>query len=212
MKNFSALEFDQSLCRSEIGELQQLLQRRRGLSERDDIIPFFRKRQHLSAFVASYHPDIIRRDRIAFEYDIFGDFASDLVVGDSINRAYCFVEFEDAATNSIFVAKAGKNTPEWSPRFERGLSQIVDWFWKLDDLERTDDFENRFNGRTIDYIGLLIIGRNENLELRERRRLEWRQQKMIVNSKHIYCVTYDKLCADLSARIARYQFSEQVDT
>ncbi|MFB2923379.1 Shedu anti-phage system protein SduA domain-containing protein [Aerosakkonema funiforme] len=211
MKNFSRVEFDVSVCRSQLSEMQQLLQSRRGLSERDDIIPFFRERQHLSAFLASYHPDISRYDRVAFEYDIFGDFACDLAIGDSVNRSYCFVEFEEAATNSIFITKPGRSTPEWSSRFERGLSQIIDGFWKLNDLERTDDFENRFNGRTIDYIGLLVVGRDENLELRERKRLEWRRQNTIVNSKHSYFVTYDKLYNDLSYRLARYQFSERID-
>ncbi|MBD2180200.1 DUF4263 domain-containing protein [Planktothrix sp. FACHB-1355] len=211
MKSFSALEFDVRICRSQISDLQQLLQSRRGLSERDDIIPFFRERQHLSAFLSCYNPNIIRRDRIAFEYDIFGDFACDLAVGDYVNKSYCFVEFEEAAANSIFLGKPGRSTPEWSPRFERGLSQIIDWFWKLNDLERTDDFENRFNSKTINYIGLLVIGRDESIEIRERRRLEWRQEKTIVNSKHIHCVTYDKLCRDLASYIAQYQFSEQID-
>ncbi|WP_446391373.1 Shedu anti-phage system protein SduA domain-containing protein [Coleofasciculus sp. B1-GNL1-01] len=65
------------------------------------------------------------------------------------------------------------------------MSQIIDWFWKLDDLEKTNDYENRFNSRSIDYMGLLIIGRNENLKFREKTRLAWRQQNLIVNSKHI---------------------------
>ncbi|HCA97100.1 MAG TPA: hypothetical protein DEP38_21515, partial [Cyanobacteria bacterium UBA9226] len=64
------------------------------------ISPFFRERHHLSAFIGSYHTNINRFDRLAFEYDIFGDFTEDIVVGDFVGKAYCFVEFEDAASNS----------------------------------------------------------------------------------------------------------------
>ena len=212
MKKLLELEFEPRICRSQLAEFRQLLQSKQSLSERDDILPFFRERRHLSAFVGSYHPQINRFDRVAFEYDIFGDFTADLVVGDSLKKSYCFVEFEDATPNSIFVAKAGKSSPEWSLRLEKGFSQIVDWFWKLDDLEKTDDFENRFNGRAIDYMGLLIIGRNEYLEPRERKRLAWRQQKIIVNSKHIYCITFDDLYDDLSFRLDKYQLAPRLDS
>lgn len=211
MKSFLQLDFNPSICRAELAELKQLLESKRGLSERDDILPFFRERHHLSAFVGSYHPKINRFDRIAFEYDLFGDFSADLVVGDSLKKSFCFVEFEEAASNSIFISKAGKSSPEWSPRFEKGFSQIVDWFWKLDDLQKTEDFENRFNSRSIDYMALLIIGRNEDLQSRERKRLAWRQQNLLVSSKHIYCLTFDELYDDLSFCLDKYMFAPRVD-
>lgn len=206
MKNLSQFEFNPRICRGQIAELQRLLQSRPFLSERDEILPFFRKRQHLSAFVSSLQPRIIRYDRIAFEFDIFGDFKSDLVVGDSVTQSYCFVEFEEAAPTSLFVSKSDRSTPEWSPRFERGFSQIVDWFCKLDELEKTDSFEDRFGSRSIDYMGLLVIGRSETLEPRERRRLRWRRENTVINSKHIYCMTFDELCDDLQVGIEQYQF------
>jgi len=205
MKSFSLINFDSIICREQLAELQQLIQSSESLSERNDILPFFRERLHLSASVGLFNTEIIRPDRIAFEYDIFGDFASDMVVGDSVNHSYCFVEFEDASPNSIFLSKGGRSTPDWSPRFEHGYSQIVDWFWKLSDLERTDDFQNRFNSRSIDYIGLLIIGRGKNLGLREQRRLKWRQKKTVVNSQQIRCITFDELYENLLSRIAQYQ-------
>lgn len=90
MKFFSQFQFNPRICRDQVFELQRLLQNRRVLSERDDILPFFRERQHLSAFVAFYMPKIVRRNRIAFEFDIFGDFKSDLVVGDSVTQTRLF--------------------------------------------------------------------------------------------------------------------------
>ncbi|NER96605.1 MAG: DUF4263 domain-containing protein [Symploca sp. SIO1B1] len=147
-----------------------------------------------------YHRKISR-------YDLFGDFVCDLVVGDSVKRSFCFIEFEAAEANSIFVTKSGRITPEWSAKFEHGFSQIIDWFWKLEDLERTNDFESRFRSSSIDYMGLLVIGRDESLELKERRRLEWRRQNTVVNSKHIHCLTYDELCEDLWFGLEKYQLS-----
>jgi hypothetical protein len=35
----------------------------------------------------------------------------------------------------------------------------------------------------------------------DKRRLEWRQDKVIINSKKIFCVTYDQLYRDLSGRL-----------
>lgn len=117
MKNFAKIDFDLIKCRNQLVEFQELLQSKRGLSERDDILPFFRERQELSALVGGLHPKLYRYERIAFEYDIFGDFVADLVVGDAVTKAYCFVEFESAVANSVFVSKSGKSTPEWSPTF-----------------------------------------------------------------------------------------------
>ena len=54
-----------------------------------------------------------------------------MVVGDASSHAYCFIEFEDATETSIFK-KTPKLTPEWSPRFEHGFSQLVDWILWLE--------------------------------------------------------------------------------
>ncbi len=204
MKEFAKVNFDPVICRFQLEEFKELLQQKQSLSEKNDILPFFRERTQLSVFLGSYHKNIERLNRVAFEYDIFGDFAADLVVGDSRKKSYCFIEFEDARPNSVFVSKTGKYCPDWSPRFEKGFSQIIDWFWKIDDFERTDDFENRFGGRRIDYIGMLIIGRNDYLEPRDKKRLVWRQEHLVLNSKHVYCLTFDDLYNDLLFRINKY--------
>jgi hypothetical protein len=38
----------------------------------------------------------------------------------------------------------------------------------------------------------------------ERLRLEWRREHVVVNSKHIVCVTYDQLVEDLVFGLQRY--------
>src|SRR5207244_1348227 len=86
--------------------------------KRGQVLPFFRKRKNLAALIASYSPNVIRLDRIAFEFPLFGDFTCDLAVGDSVKHAYCFIDFEDAGPNSLFVRQGKKATREWSSRFD----------------------------------------------------------------------------------------------
>lgn len=59
--------------------------------------------------------------RIAYEFDVFGDFACDLAVGEQASGSYCFIEFEDAQQNSIFEKSGKKATREWSRRFDQRL-------------------------------------------------------------------------------------------
>lgn len=199
MKDFLSLKLDPILFIEELKEFKNLLDSSRFLSEQDEILPFFRKRHQLSLAIGAYYPEILQPNRIAFEYDLFGDFACDLVIGDSARRAYCFIEFENAVENSIF-RQTKRNVSEWSPRFERGFSQIVDWFYKLDTQSETRDFEYRFGGRSLYGMGLLIIGRDADLSAKEKDRLEWRKRKLLVNSHHIYCLTFDDLYRTLAIR------------
>jgi Domain of unknown function (DUF4263) len=206
MKAFIEHAFESRACRRELDEFKNLLDGAATLSEKSDVLPFFRKHLHLSALLGTFNPDIIVRDRLAFEYDLFGDFSCDIVVGDAARRAYCFIEFEDAKPDSIFVKKKSKGTPEWGRRFECGYSQIIDWFWKLDDLTATAEFANRFGERPVDYAGLLIIGRDEHLSSqREIQRFQWRWQKVLVNSKHIACFTFDELYRRLDDRMKEFE-------
>jgi hypothetical protein len=206
MTDFQVIRFDPDQCRRETQELQALLASRPSLDERADILPFFKARLQLSAFLGSYHPDIARYDLVAHEFSLFGDFACDLVVGDTKTRAFAFIEFEDAAPNSIFKRRKrkGRSTPEWATRFERGFSQVVDWFYKLHDQSNTAAFEEKFGARSIKYQGLLVIGRNEPMGLREKQRLLWRQEFVTVYSKQIHCKTFDQVCEDLLDRLQRF--------
>jgi hypothetical protein len=204
MKTFIPLAFKPAQCQKELSDLRKLLARRPLLEERKHILPFFRKRRHFAAFTASYNPNLIRFDRIAFEYLLFGDFACDLAVGDSVKRTYCFIEFEDALPDSLFVKQGKKATRAWSPRFDHGYSQIIDWFCKLDDMRKSDDFAARFGARSISYSGILVVGRDQYLRPGERERLEWRRNNIVVASQKIECVTFDGLVEDLEARLKAF--------
>ena len=90
---------------------------------------------------------------------------------------------------------------EFSPRLEHGFSQIIDWFYKLDGLQNTDDFEERFGKNKIEYEAILIIGRNQFLDTSLKKRLDWRAKRTVVNSKHLYCYTFDEIYNILANKI-----------
>jgi hypothetical protein len=202
MKTFDLLQYDARQGRQETLELQDLLARRPVLKERKDILPFFRKRLHLAVLCGMYNSNILRVDRIAWEYDLFGDLACDLVIGDTVRQAYSFIEFEDAGPKSLFVPQGKRAAREWSRHLDHGYGQIIDWFYKLDDRRNSDDYATRFGKRSIDFMAVLIIGRDQYMDAGERLRLEWRRQHVLVHSKRIHCVTYDELLRDALERSA----------
>lgn len=201
MKNFINPDFKAEICRTELNEFKTMLSTGTKLEERRDILPFFRQRQHLSTYIGAYVTDILYFDRIAYEYELYGDFSVDLVVGDSKRKRYLFVEFETGTNTGMFRKKGKKDTLEWSPAFEHGFSQIVDWFWILDDMRNTGHFRNKFGSNQVRIWAMLVAGRDSILQEREKLRLRWREEKVLINSNSIFCLTYDALCQDLDERM-----------
>jgi hypothetical protein len=171
------------------------------LKEWDDILPFFAAHEQLIALMGTYNPKIENFDRIATEFDIFGDHTADFAIGDSKKHQYCFVEFEDATETSIFK-KSAKTTPDWSPRFEHGSSQIIDWILWLDNQRGTAAYTSRFGVAAIQFVAVLVIGRDRFLEKPlHRDRLVWRSEHVVVASRKVNCITYDQLSRELSTRL-----------
>ena len=193
MKKLAAIRYNAESVKAELTELNAFLQANREFDEQKELAPFLRARTQLCARIGKLGRLIVEPDCLAQEYDMFGDFAADLVVGDSQEGAYTFVEFEDARPNSLFVQKSSRYKSEFAPLFERGYSQLVDWFYKLDSMQGTRDMEERFGRREIRYDGILIIGRNEFISPAEQARLAWRQDRVVVNSRHILVYTFDQL-------------------
>jgi hypothetical protein len=102
VKNLLSHRFDARACRSEWNNFEAVLTSKTILSERDDVLPLFKRSANLSLLICSYFPHIRTPDLYAHEYSIDGDFVADLVVGDSSMHNYLLVEFENGATNSIF--------------------------------------------------------------------------------------------------------------
>lgn len=158
----------------------------------------------MAAFAGSYSFEIPHVDRISFQFPVFGDFAADLVVGSYERRRYCFVEFEDAGEDSVFARSGDKTTREWSRRLEHGFGQLVDWFYLLDDMRNTQRAAQDFGHGHKRFYGLLVIGRSAGLSADEQNRLDWRSDRLLVNSHKIVCLTYDDLYTALRQRIEVY--------
>lgn len=93
--------FDPVTCLADLDAIEQLLTAHAELSERDDILPFFRAHPQLAASLGSYSLVTKTYDRLGLAVTLFGQFTADLVAGDRRNRAYCLVEFEDGRSNSV---------------------------------------------------------------------------------------------------------------
>ena len=192
MKHFDTLVFDQQTYERELAELEQFLNKTNTLHEQADILPFFRDRKHLSARIGRIVSGLNEADRIAYEYDLFGDFVCDLVIGNSETNDYCFVEFENATADSIFIKKKGRYESYYTCRFEQGYSQVADWFYQLNDVSESQ-ITKRFDTPRINYYGILIIGRSAFLSDNEKKRLMWRRRNFVVSSQHILIYTFDEL-------------------
>jgi hypothetical protein len=114
------------------------------------------------------------------------------------------VELEDGRPDSIFTKVGQKATKEWSRRFDHGFSQIVDWFYSLDDMKKTTRFAKDFGHGHIKFFGLLILGRTAGLSESDRARLRWRTEKVRVDSHPIDCLTFDDLHDSLRRRMSFY--------
>ena len=85
-----------------------------------------------------------------------------------------------------------------------GYGQVIDWFYKLRAMTDTPDMEARFGKRAIRCTGVLVIGRDQHMDAGERMRFDWRREHVVIDSKHIVCVTYDQLADDLMFRLDQY--------
>jgi Domain of unknown function (DUF4263) len=200
VKTFDSVRLNVAQCGRDLDDFGNLLASRDELSETRDVLPFFRQRPHISAMLGSYLPSMLNPERvISYEYRLYGDFATDLVIGDPSRASFCFVEFEDALPTSVF-GKGSRSIPVWSSRFQNAFSQVVDWFWSLSEFQATPHYSRTFGSHLLDCMALLVIGRSEHLGPRERDRLHWFRQNVSVHSRHVHCCTFDELYEDLRLR------------
>jgi hypothetical protein len=204
VKTIAEHAFDWAKCRAELNDFGKLLGSKKDLSERSEIQPFFEKSRQLSAFLGALTVDIGPADRLAFRFPVFGDFEADIVVGDRQQGAYCMIELEDSKPDSIFTRVPGKSTSEWGRRFEHGFSQLVDWFYALDDLKSSQRFARDFGHGHVQFFGILITGRSADLSEGDRNRLKWRSDRVSVNTHKVRCLTFDDVYALLSLRMGVY--------
>ena len=202
-KPFEHIAYQPTVVRRELRAFAELL-KTESLSEQVDILPFFKKRKQLAAFIGTFAPNIGPATELAYEFPFLGDFKADIVIGNRQKGHFCVVEFEDGRNNSVFAMVRGKATREWSRRFEHGFSQLVDWFFTIDDYKKTNKFKTEFGDGHIAFLSLLVAGRNAGVSDFDRTRLKWRTEKVRVDSHTIEFLTFDDLYQYLATRIAYY--------
>jgi hypothetical protein len=198
MKDLQTVAFDPTQCRKELDRLQALLASRAELSESDDVQPLFKSCHQLAAFIGTTIPGIGPATRLAFEFDVFGHYTADLVIGDFEKKTVCAIEFEDAREHSVFHKVASRSQKEWGRRLEHGFGQLIDWFYSFDDHKNSTDFAKHFGHEHIEFYGMLLIGRSAHLTDYDRTRLRWRSDRVTINTHKVYCRTYDELLEALN--------------
>jgi hypothetical protein len=200
MTKLGEFRFTPDAFRTQLRDFRAWLSEHEDLYEATDIIPFLKQREQLAAAFSFCTTEVIVPDRIAFEFDLFGMFRCDLVIGDSARGTFLFIEFEDGRLDSIFKASGGRATRQWSDRFEHGYSQVIDWFWRLRTAS-APDLQAQFGCVPSSYAGMLLIGRDKGLaDETESARLDWRRNHVLVESRKVLCRTFDEMAADIEDR------------
>ncbi|EJG0025918.1 DUF4263 domain-containing protein [Vibrio alginolyticus] len=187
-------QLESQQCRKELDEFNELLNSKPELSE-TELLQFFKDRDQLvllmGRVVGVDAPSMFNE-----ELPILGKYRADFVVADKNQKTFSFIEFEDAKLNSIFNQRVNKKTSTypWASRFEHGYSQVIDWYLHLAVNDKTPNMLSEFGHYSIKYNGALIIGRRDGLKLGDcQERFDARVERLLVDSKHIACYTFDDL-------------------
>jgi hypothetical protein len=203
MKTFEPLTLDRTILAHNLNELEALLASAAHLKERDHLIPFFKERPHLCTALGYANSTVELPGHWATELDLFGDFVCDVAAGDNEANAYTLIEFEDAHEFSILSKLAkGKVMKRWSPRFEHGFSQLVDWAWRLSAEAGTSEaFRRIFGGHHPVIHFVLVIGRDADLDSGDLARLRWRANNISLGQYRMSCFTFDGLLQSIRRRL-----------
>lgn len=191
MRSFASLTLNPKILLSNLMDLEHLLSSDTHLRERDQVIPFFATKPHLCTALRFANNAVELPDRWAKDLDLFGDFVCDVAAGDSEANAYTLIEFEDARRYGIF-----------SPRFEHGFSQLVDWAWRLPaEGDSSAAFRRIFGGDNPAVRLLLIVGRDADLTRDGLARLRWRAKHISLGQFRMSCFTFDGVLQSIRRRL-----------
>jgi hypothetical protein len=202
MRKFEPITLDLGALNAELDELEAFLKKNPRLQERKHVLPFFGKRRQLCAALGLLNGNISLPDRVATELKLFGDFVCDAATGDSQQHAYTLVEFEDATEYSVLRKLRKGNMKSWSPRFEHGFSQLVDWAWRLtEEGSASAAYRRIFEKDNVTVQLLLVVGRDADLTPDDVARLEWRANSISLGSFRMSCTTFDGVLNSLRRRL-----------
>lgn len=203
MKSFETLTLDADILTSDLAALETRLAAEPHLQERAAILPFFQGRHHLCAALGLTNSSVELPNRWATELDLFGDFTCDVAAGDSEANAYTLIEFEPALEYSIFMKlPPNKSMRRWSPRFEHGFSQLVDWAWRISsEGESSAAFRRIFGDDNPAIHLLLVVGRDADLGKDDLTRLRWRANHTTLGQFRMSCFTFDGVLNSIRRRL-----------
>jgi hypothetical protein len=209
MVKLTTLDIDLDTCKNDLIEFQALLNSDDELDE-TPFLQFFRSHPHLILLMGNL--GLQESSHYKAEFNLFNEFRADFAISNREQNSYVFVEFEEATKYCIFEPVG--NSPgiirfQWSKIFEHGYSQIIDWFYRLDDFAETKKFKEHFSVDEIDYSGYLVIGRKKSSipNFGYQARLDWRSKKILVNGRSVICLTYDELYIELQRKIDEWDLS-----
>ena len=148
MKRLEPITLDLNRCRDELTAFKTLLDRHESetLREKEHVLPFFRKHRNIAALIG-----FSIQTAFASIGSLLSSTSSAITPPTSLSamrpgRHMASSNSRMLRPDSVFRKGGKKDTLVWASRFEQGSSQIIDWFWKLDDLARTDTLRHRFEG------------------------------------------------------------------
>ena len=205
MGKFERIRLNLIQLRAELNEFQQFLNSATRLKEWEQIAPFFKPRKHLVAALGFMHAGIGLPNRVSTELSLFGDFACDAASGDteSDSTPFLLVEFEDATERSVLGnAAGGRMIKPWSPRFDHGFSQLVDWAWRLScEPQGSPAFRRIFGVNDPSIHFLLLAGRDADLDDDDKARIRWRANSVAFGAYRMSCLTFDAALNTLRRRL-----------
>jgi hypothetical protein len=192
MSQFHNIELNFREAERQLVQFQSFLHNNKTFSEKQ-VVNELREKLHLSCLIGAMSSGVWRSDVYKFEFQIMGVFKADLVVGNSQQKRFVFVEFESGDKHSLFGPKKTFQMRDWSQKFEHGFGQLVDWAWAIRDAGNTQIFENAFGCDEFSAEYLLVCGRDSLMDGTEQKRHAWRARNCILGGKQATCLTYDGL-------------------
>ena len=196
-------KLDLSTAKTDLAALDKLLADNDELEETGSggLQEFFTLRPNLLLLMSrAFCPGLLPAAYL-HECSVVHEFRADYAVANKDRSKFLFVEFENAKKDSIFSSKAitkANHSYQWSKTFEHGFSQVVDWYFRIDDYQKTSKIEEHFGAPKIDDVGILLLGRDHFLKQAGlAQRFEWRRKFTVINSQHLHCFTFDELALEL---------------
>jgi len=186
-------------CEDDLKAFEALLQNPNEELGETELLKFFTNHPNLILLMGK----IVLSPRFYMdEFNLFNEFYPDFGIADKNKESFVFVEFEEAKQFSIFGEKVNKASirHEWGVKLERGFSQIINWFYRLEDHKRSNKFKEHFGGKEIKYWGILVVGRDAHIPPGASERIEWRFDRVTVDLKRVYFYTYDGLYRELKSK------------